>query len=171
MRFQLWRRTPRARFVICTVSSAVEELLTASIACCGAHRCTGLSCHSVVLFASPQPVKGTVCRDSSCNAPVAPYRCVRALCVWRCGCLRQYLNRGNLCTPLVGRCYIQLGVLFGPPVCMPCAGTRTRGQACTVGLGCLIFFDDYSSILIVGNSLRDVVKAVGVRPTTAITRC
>lgn len=41
-------------------------------------------------------------------------------------------------------------------------GTRTRGQACTVALGCLIFFDDYSSILIVGNSLRDVVGAVGV---------
>ena len=45
----------------------------------------------------------------------------------------------------------------------PLAGTRTRGQACTVALGCLIFFDDYSSILIVGNSLRDVVRAVGVR--------
>eukprot|EP00904_Undaria_pinnatifida_P013206 jgi/Undpi1/9015/HiC_scaffold_26.g11475.m2 len=43
-------------------------------------------------------------------------------------------------------------------------GTRTRGQACTVALGGLIFFDDYSSILIVGNSLRDVVKAVGVSP-------
>lgn len=44
-----------------------------------------------------------------------------------------------------------------------CAGTRTRGQVCTVALGCLIFFDDYSSILIVGNSLRGVVRAVGVR--------
>ena len=33
----------------------------------------------------------------------------------------------------------------------------------TVALGSLIFFDDYSSILIVGNSLRDVVRAVGVR--------
>ncbi|CAM9275362.1 unnamed protein product [Scytosiphon promiscuus] len=43
-------------------------------------------------------------------------------------------------------------------------GTRTRGQVCTVALGCLIFFDDYSSILIVGNSLRDVVKTVGVSP-------
>ncbi|CAM9348857.1 unnamed protein product [Ascophyllum nodosum] len=43
-------------------------------------------------------------------------------------------------------------------------GTRSRGQACTVALGCLIFFDDYSSILIVGNSLRDVVRAVGVSP-------
>lgn len=42
------------------------------------------------------------------------------------------------------------------------ADTRKRGQACTVALGCLIFFDDYSSILIVGNSLRDVVGAVGV---------
>lgn len=42
------------------------------------------------------------------------------------------------------------------------AGTRTRGQVCTVALGCLIFFDDYSSILIVGNSLRDVVRTVGV---------
>lgn len=31
-----------------------------------------------------------------------------------------------------------------------------------MALGCLIFFDDYSSILIVGNSLRDVVRAVGV---------
>lgn len=45
------------------------------------------------------------------------------------------------------------------------AGTRTRGQVCTVALGCLIFFDDYSSILIVGNSLRDVVRTVGVRDT------
>lgn len=42
------------------------------------------------------------------------------------------------------------------------AGTRTRAQVCTVALGCLIFFDDYSSILIVGNSLRDVVRTVGV---------
>lgn len=32
-----------------------------------------------------------------------------------------------------------------------------------MALGSLIFFDDYSSILIVGNSLRDVVRAVGVR--------
>lgn len=31
-----------------------------------------------------------------------------------------------------------------------------------MALGCLIFFDDYSSILIVGNSLREVVRAVGV---------
>eukprot|EP00903_Cladosiphon_okamuranus_P005358 g5353.t1 len=43
-------------------------------------------------------------------------------------------------------------------------GTRTRGQVYTVALGCLIFFDDYSSILIVGNSLRDVVRTVGVSP-------
>lgn len=42
------------------------------------------------------------------------------------------------------------------------SGTRRRGQIFTAALGCLIFFDDYSSILIVGNSLRDVVKTVGV---------
>ncbi|CAM9153916.1 unnamed protein product, partial [Choristocarpus tenellus] len=41
-------------------------------------------------------------------------------------------------------------------------GSRIKGQLCTVALGCLIFFDDYSSILIVGNSLRDVVGMVQV---------
>lgn len=52
---------------------------------------------------------------------------------------------------------------LSPLVSVIITGTRTRGQVCTVALGCLIFFDDYSSILIVGNSLRDVVGAVGVR--------
>ena len=38
--------------------------------------------------------------------------------------------------------------------------TRRRGALSTIGLGSLVFFDDYSSILIVGNSLRPLLKAV-----------
>jgi Na+/H+ antiporter NhaC len=30
------------------------------------------------------------------------------------------------------------------------------------GLGCLIFFDDYSSILIVGNSLKPLLQSISV---------
>jgi len=38
--------------------------------------------------------------------------------------------------------------------------TRRRGALSTVALGSLVFFDDYSSILIVGNSLRPLLSAV-----------
>ena len=43
-------------------------------------------------------------------------------------------------------------------------GTSQRGGSLsTMGLGSLLFFDDYSSILIVGNSLRPLVAAVARR--------
>ena len=44
------------------------------------------------------------------------------------------------------------------------AHTRTRAQATAAGLGCLIFFDDYSSVLIVGSSLRPMLPQLGVPP-------
>ena len=40
--------------------------------------------------------------------------------------------------------------------------SRRSGSLSTMGLGSLLFFDDYSSILIVGNSLRPLVAAVGL---------
>eukprot|EP00755_Sulcionema_specki_P020387 Sspe_Gene.71816::Locus_42665_Transcript_1_2_Confidence_0.875_Length_2492::g.71816::m.71816 len=44
------------------------------------------------------------------------------------------------------------------------AHSPVRGQMTTFMLCCLIFFDDYSSILITGSSLRSVLSAVGVAP-------
>ncbi|CAM9347964.1 unnamed protein product [Chrysoparadoxa australica] len=41
-------------------------------------------------------------------------------------------------------------------------GSKKQGELCALALGGLIFFDDYSSILIAGNSLRAVTKGVGV---------
>jgi len=38
--------------------------------------------------------------------------------------------------------------------------SRRRGLFSTVSLGSLVFFDDYSSILIVGNSLRPLIRSV-----------
>jgi hypothetical protein len=46
----------------------------------------------------------------------------------------------------------------------PFAKNRFRGQLTTIGLGCLIFFDDYSSILIVGNSLKPLLRTIHVSP-------
>lgn len=40
--------------------------------------------------------------------------------------------------------------------------TRRKGLLSTIGLGSLVFFDDYSSILIVGNSLRPLVRRVKI---------
>ena len=40
--------------------------------------------------------------------------------------------------------------------------TRRKGLLSTIGLGGLVFFDDYSSILIVGNSLRPLVRSVKI---------
>jgi len=42
--------------------------------------------------------------------------------------------------------------------------SRKSGALSTMGLGSLIFFDDYSSILIVGNSLRPLLAAVRLSP-------
>ncbi|KAJ1628844.1 hypothetical protein T492DRAFT_135529 [Pavlovales sp. CCMP2436] len=44
----------------------------------------------------------------------------------------------------------------------PLARTRKRAAATTFGLSSLIFFDDYSSVLIVGNSLRKPIAAAGL---------
>ena len=38
------------------------------------------------------------------------------------------------------------------------------GLLCAYGLGLLIFFDDYSSILIVGSALRPVLSSIDVSP-------
>lgn len=40
--------------------------------------------------------------------------------------------------------------------------SRRRGALATMGLGCTCFFDDYSSILIVGNSLRPLIQTVKI---------
>ena len=40
--------------------------------------------------------------------------------------------------------------------------TRRKGLVSTAALGSLIFFDDYSSILIVGNALRPLIRAVRI---------
>jgi len=40
--------------------------------------------------------------------------------------------------------------------------SRRKGLLSTIGLGGLVFFDDYSSILIVGNSLRPLVRSVKI---------
>ena len=40
--------------------------------------------------------------------------------------------------------------------------TRRKGLLSSIGLGSLVFFDDYSSILIVGNSLRPLVRSVKI---------
>ena len=44
------------------------------------------------------------------------------------------------------------------------AKTRMTGLLCAYGLGLLIFFDDYSSILIVGSALRPVLSSIDVSP-------
>lgn len=44
----------------------------------------------------------------------------------------------------------------------PLFTSRRRGLVSTAALGSLVFFDDYSSILIVGNSLRPLIAAVRI---------
>ncbi len=47
------------------------------------------------------------------------------------------------------------GGMFGiVKVALKWAGTRRRGQLITSALGCLIFFDDYSNSLLIGNTMR-----------------
>ena len=46
-------------------------------------------------------------------------------------------------------------------------GSRTRGLLIGFILGCLIFFDDYSAILIVGSALKPILRQVRVAPEKA----